>query len=74
MSSGKHKKSSCRHDLVLLIGFYLVHLSCSLTSTDKTYTTKLVLHERIYDETYAKTGLKFGPPLIWLWLLEVHVC
>ena len=29
---------------------------------------------QIYNETYAKTGLKIRLPLISLWLLEVHVC
>ena len=27
-------------------------------------TTKLILYQQFYDETYAKTGLKIGPPLI----------
>ena len=45
-------------------GCYLVHLLCSPNSTIKIHTTKLVLHYQIYDETFARLGLKIKPPLI----------
>ena len=43
-------------------------------STDWIHSMKLVLHQQIYDETYAKIGLKFGAPFTWLWLSEACVC
>jgi hypothetical protein len=55
-------------------GCYVVPFSCSLTSTHQIYTPKLTLHLQTYDETSTKLGLNIGPPLIQLWLLEVHVC
>ena len=34
----------------------------------------IVLHWHIYDEASTKeTMLKIGPPMTWLWSLEVHV-
>ena len=54
-------------------GCYLVPCSSSRTCTDQFYTTKLMLHQQIQEETYAKIGLEIGPPLLQLWLLELYV-
>jgi hypothetical protein len=56
------------------VGVIWFLFSCSLTSTGYLYTTILMLQWQIYDETYAKTGLKIGPPQLQLWLSEVHDC
>ena len=50
--------------LIKVCGCYLVPLSCSPTSTKEMYATKHVLHQQIFDETYAKIGLKIIPPLL----------
>ena len=59
---------------VKVCGCYLVCVSRSPTSANQIYTIEVVLHQQIYNEAYSKTGLKIGPPLIQVWLQEVHVC
>ena len=39
-------------------GCHLVRSSCSPTYTNKIYTTKYVLHQQIYDETFAKKQIE----------------
>ena len=59
---------------VRYVGVVCFVFSCPQTSTDWIYIMRLVLHQQIYDETSAKVGLKIEPPLVYLWLLEMHVC
>ena len=47
-------------------GWYSVRFSCSPTSTNYIYTTKLLLHSQIYNETSTNFRLKFrtSPDLV----------
>ena len=65
---------SVRRHLYKVHGCYLVWFLCSATSANKISTTKRVLHYHVYDATFAKSRLKIGPPLIWVWLWDVHLC
>ena len=56
------------------VGVNWFRFSCSPTSSNQIYKTKLMLHQQIYDETYANIISKIGPTMIQLWLSEVHVC
>ena len=55
------------------VGVVRFVLLCSSSSVDQIYVFEGVLHSRIYDEPFAKTRLKIGPPVICLWLLKVRI-
>ena len=57
-------------DKLMMWMFGLVFLSIHFIFT----TSNLCyIKKRVYDEIPTKTALKFVPPLIELWLSEVHV-
>ena len=58
-------KSSSRHTRQCMwCGCCLIQFPCSPTSTDYSYTAKLVLHLQIYDETSCN---KNGARMVYFW-------
>ena len=51
----------------MYVGVICFVFPCSPTSTDYIYTTRLMLHQQIYNETLAKSRLKIGRPLLFIY-------
>ena len=68
MVTGGTENRTVHGSLIKVRGCYLVHFSCSPTSTNWIYTTQWCCSKSL-SEALAKTRLKIGPPLNLLMLI-----